>query len=235
MSESLADRLARVRQTVAEAALRSGRRPEDVLIIGVTKTVPLVLIEEAWAAGLQHFGENRVQEAEEKITAWRAAHPERQATWHLIGHLQTNKARAAVSLFDTIQSIDSLRVAEAVSRRAVQAGRTVPVLLEVNVGGEPTKYGFHPDAVIAAAGQVARLPGLRIVGLMTVAPLVADPEAVRPVFRRLRELRDTLQIHYPSIPWQHLSMGMTNDYVVAIEEGATMVRLGRAIFGERPA
>ncbi len=235
MSESIADRLAHVRQTVAEAALRSGRRPEDVLIIGVTKTVPLVLIEEAWAAGLQHFGENRVQEAEEKITAWRAAHPERQATWHLIGHLQTNKARAAVSLFDMIQSIDSLRVAEAVSRRAVQAGRTVPVLLEVNVGGESTKYGFHPDAVIEAAGQVARLPGLRIVGLMTVAPLVADPEAVRPVFRRLRELRDRLQIHYPSIPWQHLSMGMTNDYVVAIEEGATMVRLGRAIFGERPA
>lgn len=218
----IAENVQLLRRRVERAAERAGRSPAAVTIVAVSKTFPAEAIVEALAAGLTHIGENRVQEAKPKVTALAATgqHP----TWHLVGHLQTNKVKEALALFDVIQSVDSLRLAEALSGRAQ---RPMPVLLEVNVAGETSKYGFAPEEVMAAAEAVARLPHLEVRGLMTVAPLVDDPEEVRPVFRRLRELRDALGL-------PDLSMGMTDDCEVAIEEGATMVRIGRAIFGERP-
>jgi hypothetical protein len=171
-------------------------------------------------AGIAHVGENRVQEAAAKILALRGL----PVTWHLVGHLQTNKAKTALELFDIIHSVDSLHLAEVLSHRAE---RPLPVLLEVNVTGEVSKFGFSPDDVAAAAQAIPRLPHVDLRGLMTVAPFVSDPETVRPVFRELRRLRDALGL-------RELSMGMTDDFEVAIEEGATLVRIGRAIFGERP-
>ena len=198
------------------------RAASEVTIVAVSKTFPAGVIQEALAAGIRHIGENRVQDAEPKIRSLAALglHP----TWHMVGHLQTNKAKAALELFDVIQSVDSLRLAEALSQRAQ---RPLPILLEVNVGGEATKYGFAPEEVPPAAEAIARLSNLEVRGLMTVAPLTADPEDVRPVFHRLRQLRDALGL-------RELSMGMTDDFEVAIGEGATIVRIGRAIFGPRP-
>ena len=223
-----------VRRRVADAAVRAGRRPDDVTIIAVTKTVPLDRIRAAFALGLTDFGENRVQEAEAKIQAWPTDGGSSRPRWHLIGHLQTNKVKRAVQLFDTIHSVDSVRLATMIGAQAEKLGKVMPVLLEVNVSGEATKFGFTPDDMHAALPEIARLPGLRVVGLMTIAPHVEDPEDARPVFRRLRELRDEAQAKHPELPLTELSMGMTNDFEVAIEEGATFVRVGRAIFGERP-
>jgi pyridoxal phosphate enzyme (YggS family) len=215
--------LARVRERIAAACCRADRSPDEVTLVGVTKGFPPEVIAEACAAGLEDAGENRVQEAAHKIEALAARGV--RPRWHLVGHLQTNKVGAALELFAIIHSIDSLRLAEAMDRRAQH---TVPVLLEVNVAGEATKHGFAPDEVASAVSGVGALPNLDLRGLMTVAPAVDDPEAVRPVFRRLRELRDANGL-------AELSMGMTDDFEVAIEEGATMVRVGRAIFGERSA
>jgi len=187
--------------------------------VAVSKSFPAQAIEEAVAAGIAHIGENRVQEAVAKIPSLRHL----PVTWHMVGHLQTNKAKTALELFDIIQSMDSLRLAEVLSRRAE---RPIPVLLEVNVAGEASKFGLSPQEVLQTAEAVARLPHLDVRGLMTIAPLVGDPEEVRPVFRELRRLRDALGL-------PELSMGMTDDFEVAIEEGATLVRIGRAIFGER--
>jgi pyridoxal phosphate enzyme (YggS family) len=216
---TIAERLALVHQRVARAAERAGRSPAEVTVVAASKSFPAQAIEEAAAAGIAHIGENRVQEAAAKIPSLRHL----PVTWHLVGHLQTNKAKTALELFDIIQSVDSLHLAEALSRRAQ---RPVPVLLEVNVAGEASKFGFSPQETLQAAESVARLPHLNVIGLMTIAPLVSDPEEVRPVFRELRRLRDTLGL-------PQLSMGMTDDFEVAIEEGATIVRIGRAIFGER--
>lgn len=224
---TLADRIARVQDAIAAAALRSGRPAEAVRLVAVTKTVPAEVIAEVYGLGLREFGENRVQEAQPKIAALAAQGI--RPVWHLVGHLQTNKATAALRCFDILQSVDSLRLAEALSRRVT--GGPTRIFLEVNVAGEPTKFGFRlddptqPFADVVAA--VRALPGLMVEGLMTVAPQVDDPELVRPVFRRLAELA---AIHGIA----ELSMGMTDDFVVAIEEGATVVRIGRAIFGERP-
>ena len=221
---TIADRVADVRQRVQRAAERAGRSPADVNIVAVSKGFPPSAIEEAAAAGIAHLGENRVQEAAAKIPALRSM----PVTWHLVGHLQTNKAKTALELFDIIHSVDSLHLAEVLSHRAqaAVAQRPLPVLLEVNVAGEASKFGFLPGEVAAAAQAVARLPHLDLRGLMTVAPFVSDPEDVRPVFRELHRLRDALGL-------ADLSMGMTDDFEVAIEEGATLVRIGRAIFGER--
>lgn len=216
---TIAERVAHVRQRVERAAERAGRSSTDVTIVAVSKGFPPAAIDQAVAAGIAHVGENRVQEAAAKIIALRGL----PVTWHLVGHLQTNKAKTALELFDIIHSVDSLHLAEVLSRRAQ---RPLPILLEVNVAGEPSKFGFPPDEVAAAADAVTRLPHLDLRGLMTVAPLVSNPEAVRPVFRQLRRLRDALGL-------RELSMGMTDDFEVAIEEGATLVRIGRAIFGER--
>jgi len=224
----VAENLEAVKERVAAACQRAGRSPDEVAVVAVSKTFPATLVAEACRAGLTDIGENRVQEAADKIPQVEAlgSHPR----WHLVGHLQTNKVKTALGLFDIIHSVDSLRLAEAISRQTdIQSGRRpgpAPVLLEVNVGGEASKFGFTPAEAGRAVEQMERLPGLSVQGLMTVAPLSADPEEVRPVFRELRHLRDALGL-------RHLSMGMTDDFEVAIEEGATMVRIGRAIFGPR--
>lgn len=216
----LAGRLASVCGSIAEAAERAGRDQAEISLIAVSKTFPVEAIEAALDAGHVDFGENRVQEGLAKIEALQAA----GARIHLIGTLQRNKARHA-GAFASVQSIDSIRLAEAVSRRL---DRELEILLEVNVAGEQSKSGFAPEDLPDALPVIAALPNFRVAGLMTVAPIVADPEDVRPVFRRLRELRDGLGL-------RELSMGMSSDYAVAIEEGATIVRIGRAIFGDRPA
>lgn len=226
----LAARVRQVRARVAAAAQRAGRTPDDVLIVAVTKTVDVELIRGVYELGLKTFGENRVQEARAKMGKLRLP----LVRWELIGHLQTNKVARAVELFDRIQSVDSVHLAEALEERAAQLDRELPILLEVNVAGEASKYGLAPAEVVAAARAIAVLPHLRVGGLMTVAPLVSDPDQARPVFRQLSELRDRLRVEVPAGDWQHLSMGMTDDFEVAIEEGATLVRIGRALFGARP-
>lgn len=229
--DDLTARVRSVRARVAAAAARAGRSPDDVQIVAASKTVDAERIRAVYELGLKTFGENRVQEARGKIAALRLP----LIHWELIGHLQTNKAARAAQLFDRVQSVDSVRLAETLGQQAAKLERTLPVLLEVNVAGEASKSGLVLAEVIDAARAVAALPHLRVEGLMTVAPLVANPEEARPVFRRLRELRERLREAVPEGTWQHLSMGMTDDFEVAIEEGATLVRIGRALFGERPA
>ena len=210
-----------VQGCIARACERSHRLPEEITLVAITKGVDVSAIRAAFDCGIRNFGENRVQEAEGKIAQLADLKPD--VTWHMVGHLQSNKAKAAVELFDIIHSVDSVRLAEILSRRAE---RTLSVLLEVNVSGEATKGGFSVAGIAAAVNEIRQLPNLKTMGLMTVAPFVADPEEIRPVFRKLRELRDSLGL-------KHLSMGMTDDFEVAIEEGASMLRIGRAIFGER--
>ncbi len=220
---TIAGRLEAVRLRIASSCLRGGRSPDEVTLVAVTKGFPPEAVREAAAAGLRHFGENRVQEARAKLPFLRDLSP--RATWHMVGHLQTNKVKTALDLFDIIHSVDSLRLAEAISRRAPQPDR-VPVLLEVNVAADPAKYGFSPQELPHQAEAIRRLPGLDLRGLMTVTPMTDDPEQVRPVFRSLRQLARSLNL-------PELSMGMTDDFEPAVEEGATIVRIGRAIFGER--
>ena len=223
---SIAERAAAVRERIARACARAGRDPASVRLIAVSKTFGPEAVAEALAAGIREFGENRVQEALAKIPAVAELAAQRglpAPTWHLVGHLQTNKARAAAGAFAILHGIDSTRLLQALDRAAAAPTR---VLLEVNVAGEPTKFGFAPEDVAGAVALAQTLPHIEVAGLMTVAPRVEDPEAVRPVFRGLAELAGQLGL-------PELSMGMTEDFEVAIEEGATMVRIGRAIFGER--
>jgi pyridoxal phosphate enzyme (YggS family) len=232
--EMLTANIATVHERIAEAAERAGRQPQEITLIAVSKTKPLSLIETAYELGLRHFGENRVQELQEKIAAFG---PE-ELHWHLIGHLQSNKAGKVAGHVAYIHSVDSLHLAETLQRAleksvAVGSNQRQRVLLQVNISGEASKEGMRLEEVATIARQIATLSHLEIQGLMTVAPLVDDPEDVRPVFRKLRELREQLRVSVPECHWQHLSMGMTDDYPVAIEEGATIVRIGRAIFGER--
>jgi hypothetical protein len=226
----LAARVRAVRQRVAAAAERAGRAPEEVAIIAVSKTVDAERVRVAYELGLKTFGENRVQEARSKIAALKLP----LIRWEMIGHLQTNKVARAAALFARVQSVDSLRLALALEEAAARLGRVLPVLLEVNVAGEASKQGLALADVAPVARAVVALPHLRVEGLMTVAPLASDPEAVRPVFRALSELRARLRDAVPGASWEHLSMGMTDDFAVAIAEGATLVRIGRALFGERP-
>lgn len=236
--------LASVRGKIAGAAARAGRDPDEVTVVAITKTFGLEYIQAAYELGLRHFGENRVEEAVEKLPAFEEWLAGREGpTWHMVGHLQRRKAGRAIQLFDIIHSVDSLRLAERIDRLIQREGREpVPILLEVNTSGEEQKYGFRlhrwPDDptqwedFLQTVEQMLRLKGVRVRGLMTMAPLV-EPEATRPCFRRLREIRDSLAETFPEADWCELSMGMTNDFEVAVEEGATMVRLGRAIFGPR--
>jgi PLP dependent protein len=210
-----------VHRRIAQACLRSGRSTRDVILVAVTKTEDVKTIQTAFDLGLRNFGESRVQEAERKIKFLSGLKP--RPTWHMIGHLQSNKVNPALGIFDIIQSIDSLNLAEAVSRRAMHK---IPVFLEVNVSGEASKKGFSIPGLSHSFDAISKLPKLEVRGLMTIAPQVENVEEVRPLFRKLRELRDSLHL-------EHLSMGMTDDFEVAIEEGATMVRIGRALFGER--
>jgi pyridoxal phosphate enzyme (YggS family) len=222
------ERLKSVRDRIAHAAERAGRDPASVALIGATKGIEVGRVQAAFAAGLRDFGENWIQEAVPKITAVGPG-----PRWHLIGHLQRNKVRVAVRVFEVIQTLDTIRLAEAVDRAAGRLGRQVPVLVEVNVAGEATKYGCAPDDVEGLVTAIRRCRHLVLVGLMTVGPLVEDPEAIRPVFRQLRMLRDRLRESLAGEGFLQLSMGMSGDFEVAIEEGSTMVRVGRAIFGER--
>ncbi len=224
--DGLAARLADVRATIAAAARRAGRDPGGVRIVAVTKTFPPDAVAAALAAGLADVGENYVQEAAAK----RARVP--GGTWHLIGGLQRNKVRAAVRTFDRVHVVDAAPLAEALDAAARDAGRRLPVLVQVNVADEATKRGTPPAAARALCEVVERLPGLALDGLMTIGPAVDDPEAARPGFRALRALRDEVARRL-GVELPHLSMGMSGDFAVAVEEGATLVRLGRVLFGAR--
>jgi pyridoxal phosphate enzyme (YggS family) len=217
-----------VRERMARAAERSGRRPADVLLVAVSKTVPVERLRAAVAAGVSALGENRVQEAVDKVAALG-----RPVPWHLIGHLQTNKVRDALACFDVIQSVDRPAVAEALSSRAARDGRRVDALVQVNVGEEPQKGGFRPADLRAALESLAALPGLRLRGLMTIPPIPRDPEESRPYYREMRKLLDVAAGWGLGVELRELSMGMSGDFEVAIEEGATIVRVGTAIFGAR--
>jgi pyridoxal phosphate enzyme (YggS family) len=221
-------RIDEIRGRIAQAARRSGRAADAVVLIAVVKQVEVDRVREAVDAGLGDLGENRVQEAEGAIAAVGRA----RARWHMVGHLQRNKAGRAVELFDRIHGIDSAPLAEALSRRAATAGRTMPVMVEVNVSGEASKFGVVPDALEALLARVAPLPHLALDGLMTVGAPVARPEDARGGFAALRGLRDRAE-RALGLRLPELSMGMSGDFEVAIEEGATMVRIGTALFGER--
>jgi pyridoxal phosphate enzyme (YggS family) len=214
---------------MAAACARSGRPSDAVRLVAVTKTVPAEHVREVLALGVRDLGENRVQEAEGKIAALgRAA-----ARWHLVGHLQANKAARAVALFDVFHGLDNERLAERLSRLALAAGARMPVLVEVNVAGEASKFGIAPEALDPLLRAAARQPGLEVQGLMTVGPQVARPQDARPGFAALRALRDGAERRL-GMRLPELSMGMSDDFEVAIEEGSTLVRIGRALFGERP-
>jgi PLP dependent protein len=227
--EHMAANIDHVRSIIAEAAIRVRRVPEEITLVAVSKTMPVELVRMAYNLGVTDFGENRVQEALPKIAAF---HPQ-GLHWHMIGHLQSNKAAKVVNPFYCVHSVDSLHLAQALSRHAGEKGKRLSVLLQVNVSGEANKEGMSLTETPELARQVVELPHIHVDGLMTIAPLAGDPEQVRPVFRALRLLREQLRAELPQCSWQHLSMGMTDDYSVAIEEGATIVRIGRAIFGER--
>lgn len=225
MSESqLGARLASIRAQIEAAALNCGRLPQDVTLVAISKTHPASLIKTAIELGVTDVGENRVQEAEQKINEVGRT----KARWHLVGHLQANKARRAVQLFDVIHSLDSLELAQRLDRLCGEEGReTLPVLIQVDLGHEETKSGIDESSLPQLLDGLAGLSRVQLIGLMTLPPYFDDPDQARPFFRRLRELRDKW------VPNGELSMGMTHDFAVAIEEGATMVRIGTAIFGER--
>jgi pyridoxal phosphate enzyme (YggS family) len=231
LSLELQENIGRVRERIAAACRRSGRNPEGVRIVAVSKGVPPPRIRQAYEAGLREFGENRVQEAEAK----RAALSDLTATWHLVGHLQTNKAKLARELFHYIESVDSLRVAEKLDQAAVCSGDKLPVLLQVNLGVEVTKFGAREEELVSLVEGIGRLSTLELRGLMAIPPFSENSEQVRPYFRRLRELAASVESrHLFGVSMQELSMGMSQDFEVAIEEGATIVRIGTAIFGPRP-
>ncbi len=218
----IATNLERVRERLARAAERAGRRPDEVLLVAVSKTVDVERIRAAVAAGVTALGENRVQEAKTKI-----AELGRPAAWHLIGHLQTNKVKDALPLFDVIHALDRLELAREIERRAAARGQLVDALLQVNVAAEASKGGVGPDAVGETLDDIGKLAHVRVRGLMTIPPEVERAEDSRPWFRRLRELAERHGL-------RELSMGMSGDFEVAVEEGATMVRVGTAVFGPRP-
>ena len=250
-ASSVVENLAAVRERIAAAARRAGRRPEEIALMAVSKTFPPPVIREAYEAGQRLFGENRVQEFAEKATALSGL---AGAEWHMIGHLQSNKAAKAAELFSAVDSVDSLRLAEKLNAAAQALGKRLPVLVEINVGAEEAKSGVAPSFEFAVRGMgphtsvipagtsdlaqlllaAAGLAALDFRGLMTIPPFTEDPQQARPYFRRLRELRDHIAArHLPGVSLDVLSMGMSHDFEVAIEEGSTCVRVGTAIFGER--
>ncbi len=238
---SVLDNLAAVRAQIARAAERAGRDPATIRLVAVSKTFPAETVLIAVAGGQADFGENRVEEAVPKIAAVRAARgPAAPVRWHMIGHVQSRKARDVIAAgFALVHSVDSVRLAERLSRLAQDAGRRQPILLECNVSGETSKTGFTAHdpagwpALLDEFGRVLDLPGVQVRGLMTMAPLGTDHVSARPYFARLRELQAAARARWPQAEWPELSMGMTDDFEGAIAEGATLVRVGRAIFGER--
>jgi PLP dependent protein len=227
---SVSENVDRVRERIARAALRGDRRPEEVVLIAVSKTFPAEAIREAYDAGVKAFGENRVQE-------WETKQPQLtdlQASWHLVGHLQSNKARRAARLFDWIDSVDDIAIAAKLDEAAGETNEWLAVLIEVQLDTAESKSGVEQHKLPALAEGIAQLPHLQLRGLMAIPPFCEDPRDARPYFRRLRRLRDDLQTHLGR-PLPELSMGMSHDFEIAIEEGATQVRVGTAIFGERAA
>jgi pyridoxal phosphate enzyme (YggS family) len=224
---AIAQNLKEVQAAIAAAAQRAGRDPGEVRLVAVSKTVDLERLRAAIEAGHHLFGENYLQEAKAKIEVLG-----RGISWHLVGHLQTKKAKGAVELFDLIHAVDRVKLARALEAAAARQGKIQDVLIQVNQGGEDTKSGVAPEEAPELLREIGRLPHLRLQGLMTMPPWFADPEAVRPYFRALRELRDGLRT-LSGLPLLELSMGMSGDYAVAVEEGATLVRVGTAIFGGR--
>ena len=225
---TIEERVREVRGRIEAAARRAGRDPRSVRLLAATKQVPPERIAEAVAAGVDALGENRIQEARSKLAAFRGVRP-----LHMIGHLQRNKAKTAVELFDVVESVDSLELAQLLSRLVSERGGTLGVFVEVNTSGEPGKYGIEPAGARALALEAAALPGLAVAGLMTVGPLTDDEAAVRRAFRRLVELREEIARDLASMRDGALSMGMSGDLEAAVEEGSTLVRVGTAIFGER--
>ncbi|HON07368.1 MAG TPA: YggS family pyridoxal phosphate-dependent enzyme, partial [Verrucomicrobiota bacterium] len=209
-----------VRKRIKQACERSDRDPSSISIVAVSKGHPPESVNEAVRLGMKTFGENKVQEAKTKIPVCVSG-----ISWHLIGHLQSNKARDAVELFDMIHSIDSLKLAEELNKRAEKIEKRIPVLVEVNVSGEVSKFGYLPELLIGEIGKIALLPNLNLQGLMTMAPFTENPEDTRPVFKKLRELKERCE-QLLNQPLPHLSMGMSNDFEIAVEEGATLVRIG---------
>lgn len=236
---NIAANIADVREKIASAAARANRSADEITLVAVSKTMPIELIQAAIAAGLMDFGENRVEEAESKIALLKSPKPPR---WHMIGHVQSRKVKNIVPLFDVLHSVERLKIAQKLSEHASEAGKLMPIFLEINIAGEEAKDGFNAvdwqkkPAVKASLfeelQQLFALPSLDIRGLMTMAPYYDEAEATRPVFAELAALREALRQEF-KLPLPDLSMGMTNDYAIAIEEGATIVRIGRAIFGER--
>jgi pyridoxal phosphate enzyme (YggS family) len=227
----IADRVAAVRERIARSAARAGRSPAEVTVVAVSKMHPPALIREAFAAGLRDFGENKVQEAEAKVADLPALRAQ-GLRWHLVGHLQGNKARRAVDLFDQIHSVDDIRVAERLERAAEAARHRLPVLVQVDLAKEDTKFGVDEGRLFPLLEQMRGYKAVHVVGLMTMPPYADDGEEARPFFRRLRELRDEAR-RRQLLLGDDLSMGMSHDLEAAVEEGATLVRVGTAIFGER--
>lgn len=229
----IAERVAAVRERIARAAERASRPPGAVTLVAVSKTHPAEAVREAFAAGVVHFGENRLQEAERKLSSLEDLH-RAGARWHLVGHLQGNKARKAAALFDRVHSLDGALLAERLDRAAAEQGKVLEALVQVDLAGEATKFGLEPDLLLPLLESLRDRPALRAVGLMVLPPFFDDPEGARPYFRRLRGLRDQA-LDRGLLQGAELSMGMSHDLEVAVEEGATMVRVGTALFGERPA
>jgi pyridoxal phosphate enzyme (YggS family) len=230
MADGIAGNLQAVRGRIEAAARRAGRVPESVTLVGVSKTMPADRVREAVAAGLLDLGENKVQEARDKIDPVGPG-----PRWHLVGHLQSNKANQAARIFDMVHSIDGVDLLERLERGALAAARTIRALVQVDLAGESTKSGAPPDAIDAILERAADCSAVAVRGLMILPPHEDDPERTRPWFRRLRELNETLARRHARLTLSELSMGMTGDFEVAIEEGATLVRVGRALFGERTA
>jgi PLP dependent protein len=227
----IAQNILRIRERAAAAATACGRSPDAIALLAISKTFPAESILEAAEAGLKKFGENRVQEAEGKIVRLRQT---LSLEWHLVGHLQSNKAKRAVELFDVIHSLDSVKLASRISQAAVELGKTQSVLIQVDLGQEETKFGADPEQAEEILEAAPQLQGIRIDGLMTIPPFFEDPEKSRPFYAKLRTLRDTLNSQQPGcLGQQHLSMGMSHDFEEAIREGATIIRVGTAIFGSR--
>lgn len=227
---NIKERVERVLERIAKVCERVGRTPEEIKLVAVSKTFPPDAIREAFLAGVRLIGENKVQEALEKHEALKDLDIE----WHMVGYLQRNKVKKALSIFDFIQSLDRISLAEEIDKEAKRLGISkVKVLVEVNSSGEPTKHGVKPDELLEFINTIQNFDSLDIRGLMTIGPLTEDKGKIRDSFRKMRELFDKMKREFPSLRWEYLSMGMTDDFEIAIEEGSNMVRIGRAIFGPR--
>ncbi|MBU4227675.1 YggS family pyridoxal phosphate-dependent enzyme [bacterium] len=225
--ETIKNNLEIINEKIKKAALKANRNPEEIKLVAVTKTATIEQIKEAINAGVKIIGENKVQEAKEKYQILTA-----DTEWHLVGHLQTNKVKYAIEIFDCIQTVDSIKLAKEIDKRSLQFGKTTNVLVEVNVSGEESKYGIKPEEVEPFLKEISEFSRIRVRGLMTIAPIEEDKEVVRPYFRKLRELSKEIKSkNIKNVKMDYLSMGMTDDFEVAIEEGANMVRIGRGIFG----